>query len=152
MLTLTPIRRNERAQLFAMADAYWREIRPTGDHFADDPAARSRYFDDEFWNEREGQFLWWAKLDDTTIGFAQTALVPDPVWGRLGYVSDFYIAPSFRRLGHGKAFAGAIYKWFAEREIKYVRLYVRVDNPRAVAFWEREGFETVRYQMRKMLP
>jgi ribosomal protein S18 acetylase RimI-like enzyme len=152
MLTLVPVLRGERARLFEMVDAYWREIRPTGDHFANDLAARSKYFDDEFWTERLGRFLWWAKIDEATIGFAQTELVPDPVWGKLGYISNFYVAPPFRRRGHGKAFATAIYRWFAEKEIKYMRLYVRVDNPRALAFWEQEGFETVRYQMRKMLP
>ena len=46
---------------------------PTGDHFANDPTARSRYFDDEFWNEDEDRFLWWAKVGETIVGFAQTA-------------------------------------------------------------------------------
>ena len=34
MLTMSPILRDKRSQLFKMADAYWREIRPTGDHCA----------------------------------------------------------------------------------------------------------------------
>jgi ribosomal protein S18 acetylase RimI-like enzyme len=134
-----------------MVDDFWREIRPTGDHFADNPGARSKYFDDEFWNEQDGRFLWWAKIDEIIVGFAKTELVADPVWETLGYIEDFYIAPSFRRRGHGRAFAAAIYEWFRQRGIKYVRLHVRVDNPRALAFWEREGFQTVRFQMRKML-
>jgi len=151
VLNLKPILRDDRSQLFEMADQYWREIRPKGDHFANDPLARSKYFDDEFWIEDADRYLWWAKLDETVIGFAKTELVGDPVWSRLGYVGDFYIAPPFRRKGHGRAFAAMLYDWFAQKGIKYVRLYVRVDNPRALAFWEREGFGTVRYQMRKML-
>lgn len=152
MLSLAPILRSERSQLFEMADAYWREIRPTGDHFATNPRARSKYFDDEFWSEDANRYLWWAKLDETIIGFAKTGLVEDPVWDKLGYIGDFYVAPSFRCQGHGRAFAAMLYDWFAQKGIKYMRLYVRVDNPRALAFWEREGFETVRYQMRKVLP
>jgi len=151
MLTMSPVLRSERTQLFQMVEDYWRQIRPTGGHFANDPSARSKYFDAEFWNESEDRFLWWAKVDETVIGFAKIELVADPVWGRLGYISDFCIAPSFRRKGHGSAFAAMIYDWFARKGIEYVRLYVRVDNPRALAFWEKEGFETVRYQMRKML-
>lgn len=151
MLTMSPVLPEERSRLFEMVDEYWRQIRPTGDHFANDPAARSKYFDDEFWNERADRFLWWAKLDEAVIGFAKTELMPDPVWERLGYIGDFYIAPPFRRQRHGRVFAAMIYDWFAQRGVKYMRLYVRVDNPRALAFWEKEGFETVRYQMRKML-
>jgi ribosomal protein S18 acetylase RimI-like enzyme len=151
MLTMSPVSRDERRQLFQMVDQYLRQIRPTGDHFANDPHARSKYFDDEFWNEIADRFLWWAKLDDVVIGFAKVELVADPVWEKLGYIDDFYIAPPFRRQGHGRAFAAMIYDWFAQKGIKYMRLYVRVDNPKALVFWEKEGFETVRYQMRKML-
>jgi ribosomal protein S18 acetylase RimI-like enzyme len=151
MLTMFPVLRTERSRLFDMVDEYWRQIRPTGDHFANDPATRVRYFDDEFWEEQEQRFLWWAKLGETIVGFAKTELVEDPVWERLGYIGDFYIAWPFRRQGYGRAFARLIYEWFSQRGIKYMRLYVRVDNPSALVFWEKEGFETVRYQMRKML-
>jgi ribosomal protein S18 acetylase RimI-like enzyme len=148
---MAPVPQNERDRLFKMADEYWRQIRPTGDHFANDPAARSKYFDDEFWNQSTDRFLWWAKLDETIIGFAKTELLEDPVWERLGCIGDFYIAPLFRRQGYGRGFARLIFDWFAHRGIRYVRLYVRVDNPAAAAFWEKQGFETVRHQMRKML-
>ena len=143
MLSLTPTLRGERSQLFEMADQYCREIRPRGDHFANDPLARSKYFDDEFWSEDADRYLWWANLDGTIIRFAKTELVEDPVWERLGYIGDFYIAPPFRRQGRGRAFAAMLYDWFAQKGIKYMRVHVRVDNPRALAFWEQEGFETV---------
>ena len=151
-LRMAPVLRGERRQLFAMADEYWRQIRPTGDHFVNDPAAREKYFDAVFWDEHESRFLWWAKLDETVIGFAKTELLPDPVWERLGYIGDFYIAAEYRGRGHGREFARLLYDWFAQQGIKSVRLYVRTDNPGALAFWEKEGFETARYQMRKMLP
>jgi GNAT superfamily N-acetyltransferase len=117
MLTMFPVLRGERGQLFKMVDEYLRQIRPTGDHFANDPPARSKYFDDEFWNEIEDRFLWWAKLDDVVIGFAKTELVADPVWEKLGYIDDFCITPPFRRQGHGRAFAAMIYDWFAQKGI-----------------------------------
>ncbi len=152
MLRMTPVHRSERDQLYAMVDEYWQQIRPQGSHFANDPAARAKYFDAEFWDEHESRFLWWAKLDETVVGFAKTELMPDPVWERLGSIGDFYIAAEYRGRGHGRAFARLLYDWFAQRGITYMRLYVRADNPGALAFWEKEGFETVRYQMRKMLP
>ena len=43
----------------------------------------------------------------------------------------------FRRQGHGRAFAALIYDLFTQKGIKYLRLYVRVDNPRAIEFWEK---------------
>ena len=121
---------------------------------ADDPRVRDRRFREEFWNERESRFLWWAKLNETAIGFAKTELVEDLVWETQGEIGDFYIAPPFRRRGHGKAFARLLLNWFAHKGVKYVRLYVRSDNPGALAFWENEEFETVQiwHQMRRMVP
>lgn len=72
--------------------------------------------DDEFWNEDEDRFLWWAKVDETIVGFAQTELTPDPVWTRLSYIKGLYIAPAFRRQGHGRAFAAAIYNGLLNEE------------------------------------
>jgi ribosomal protein S18 acetylase RimI-like enzyme len=59
----------------------------------------------------------------------------DLVWETQGEIGDFYIAPPFRRRGHGKAFARLLFNWFAQKGVKYVRLYVRSDNPGALAFW-----------------
>jgi len=152
MLEVVPVLRNEREQLFKMVEDYWR-TRLTHKPSADDPRVRDRRFGEEFWNERESRFLWWAKLNETAIGFAKTELVEDLVWETQGEIGDFYIAPPFRRGGHGKAFARLLFNWFAQKGVKYVRLYVRSDNPGALAFWENEEFETVQiwHQMRRMV-
>ena len=152
MAEVVPVLPNEREQLFKMIEDYWR-TRRTHKPSADDPRVRDRRFGEEFWNERESRFLWWAKLNETAIGFAKTELVEDLVWETQGEIGDFYIAPPFRRGGHGKAFARLLLNWFAHKGVKYVRLYVRSDNPGALAFWENEEFETVQiwHQMRRMV-
>jgi|SRR5579864_199005 len=152
MLKLVPVLRSEREQLFKMVEDYWRG-RSTRHPIASDPHCHDQRFDEEFWNENESRFLWWAKVNETAIGFAKTELIEDPVWETQGDIADFYIAPPFRRRRHGKAFARLLFDWFAQRGVKCVRLFVRSDNPGALALWETEGFETVQiwHQMRRMV-
>lgn len=152
-MQVTPVLRSEREQLFKLVVDYWREY-SLHLSFANDAAARARCFDDEFWAEKTFRYLWWARLNAMTIGFAKTELVEDPMWETQGDISEFYVAPSFRRRGHGTAFFRWLLRWFAERGVASVRLFVRVDNPVALAFWQNEGFETVQmwHKMRKALP
>lgn len=150
MLTVAPVRRSEREQLLKMAEDYWRG-RAVPSLAINDSRARGKRFDEELWDEKTFRFLWWAKLDQTAIGFAKTELIEDPVGGTQGDIGDFYIAPPLRRQGHGKTFARLLFDWFAGRGVRTVRLYVRLDNPGALAFWKDEGFETVQvwHQMRR---
>jgi len=152
MLTMSPVLRDERHQLYQMVEEYWR-LRLSTDHFARDPLPRSNYFDDEFWDEKETRFLWWAKTDGNIIGFAVTELVDDPAYETHGQIDDLYITASFRRQGHGREFARLLFDWFTRQGVNTVRLFVRQDNPDALVFWEKEGFETVQvwYQMRRTL-
>src|SRR5215467_16234565 len=147
MLKAAPVLRSERRQLLEMAEDYWRG-RAAPDLAINDSPARDRRFDDELWDEKEFRFLWWAKLDETAIGFAKTELLEDPVWETQGDIGDFYIAPPFRRQGHGQAFARSLLEWFAGRGVRSVLLYVRLDNSAALAFWKNEGFETVQVCIR----
>ena len=152
MLKVTPVLRTEREQLLKMVDDYWRTF-VAGHRLADDSLARDKRFEEEFWAQRDSRFLWWATVDENRVGFAKTDLLEDVMWGTQGDIGDFYIAPSFRRQGHGAAFARLLLDWFSQRSVKSVRLYVRLDNPGALAFWEKEGFETVQvwHQMRRMV-
>ena len=150
MLTMAPVLRSEREQLLKMAEDYWRGGLAGGLAINDSRAGEKR-FGEEFWDEKQFRFLWWAKLNETAIGFAKTELIGDPVWETQGDIGDFYITPTFRRQGHGKAFARLLFDWFALRGVRSVRLYVRLDNPDALAFWKNERFETVQvwHQMRR---
>jgi GNAT superfamily N-acetyltransferase len=150
MLRVTPVLRDEYEPLFRMVRDYWAE------HYADrgfmrEPDARAKRFHDEFWRDADFRYLWWARLDGPAIGFAKTELLEDPAWETQGDIGDFYIAPPFRLRGHGTAFVRWLLDWFIGRGVKSVRLFVRLDNPGALAFWRREGFETVQvwHQMRK---
>jgi hypothetical protein len=95
-----------------MAEDYWRGGLGHGLAINDSRASDKR-FDEELWDEKRFRFLWWGKLDETTIGCAKTELIDDPVSETQGDIGDFYIAPPFRRKGHGKAFARLLFEWFA---------------------------------------
>ncbi len=153
MLTLAAVRRDEREQLFKMIEDYWREG-PARHLFTRDISVRDKRFADEFWDETGSRFLWWAKLDETAIGFAKTELVEDPVCDTQGDIGDFYIVRPLRRQGHGKAFVRLLFDWFGKRGVKRIRLFVRLDNPGALTFWTNEGFETVQtwHQLRRTIP
>jgi len=149
MLRVTPVLRDEYDPLFRMVQDYWAEHHAERG-FVREPGAGPRRFHDEFWREADSRYLWWARLDGPPIGFAKTELIEDPVWETQGDIGDFYIAPPFRLHGHGAGFARWLRDWFTGRGVKSVRLFVRLDNPGALAFWKREGFETVQvwHQMR----
>jgi ribosomal protein S18 acetylase RimI-like enzyme len=150
MLRAAPVLRSEREQLLEMAEDYWRG-RAVPHLPVRDSRSLDKRFDEELWDEKKLRFLWWAKLNDTAIGFAKTELIEDPVWDTQGEIGDFYIASPFRRRGHGKAFARLLLDWFNGRGVRSIRLYVRLDNPGALAFWKTAGFETVQtwHQMRR---
>ena len=152
MLSMEPVLRTERRELLRMVEDYWTRF-PSERHGVDH-LARAKRFDEQFWDETEYRFLWWAKLDGAAIGFAKTELIEDPAWGTQSEISEVYITPAFRQQGHGRAFVALILEWFIQRGIHSVRLYVREDNPGAMVFWEKLGFATVQRwsQMHKVLP
>jgi ribosomal protein S18 acetylase RimI-like enzyme len=63
--------------------------------------------------------------------------------GRRGYLQHLAVSPSHRRRGIGAALARRCLAALAEQGIFKCHLFVRVDNPEALAFWRRVGW-TVR--------
>lgn len=149
-MRVTPVLRDEYEPLFRMVRDYWAE-HYAACGFMREPGGGARRFHDEFWREADSRYLWWARLDGPPIGFAKSELIEDAIWDTQGDIGDFYIAPPFRLRGYGTAFVRWLLDWFIERGVKSVRLFVRLDNPGASAFWKREGFETVQvwHQMRR---
>lgn len=70
---------------------------------------------------------------------------------RRGYIHDVVTEEAFRRRGIGRSLTEALLAWMREAGVLTVELTVSVRNEEAVAFWERLGFATYMYHMRRDL-
>jgi ribosomal protein S18 acetylase RimI-like enzyme len=146
---LRPIGPTDRDELLESARRYWRELMPSW-RGNDDPAHQATYFAHRFRLDDPASLAWWAVVDDQRIGFAKVDLLDD-VEGRWAQVRDFFVEPDYRRRGYGRGFAEAIVAALSAQAIARVDLNVRVDNPRALAFWRRCGFELTLYRLRRFV-
>ncbi len=146
MPSLRAVSPGERSLLYEMTLAYWQELMPRAP-VVRDPSLGPQYFDRQFRLERDCR-QWWILLADERIGFANVELRHDPGGQRWGYIKDFYIAPAWRRQGHGRGCAQRIIEWLKAAGAAGVDLQCRLDNPTALAFWQALGFEIVSYRLR----
>jgi ribosomal protein S18 acetylase RimI-like enzyme len=70
---------------------------------------------------------------------------------RRGYIHDVVVRETFRRRGIGRRLTEAVLEWMREAGVPMVELTVVVRNQEAVAFWERLGFSTYMYHMKRDL-
>ena len=68
---------------------------------------------------------------------------------RRGWIQDVFTLPGRRREGIGGRVVEALLAWFRERRVTFIELTVAVRNPEAVRFWERFGFTTYMYRMKR---
>jgi ribosomal protein S18 acetylase RimI-like enzyme len=59
------------------------------------------------------------------------------------YVGLFFLDPAERGGGQGRAIWAATERWIRARGATEARLIVQTQNPRACAFWKRQGFEVI---------
>ena len=59
--------------------------------------------------------------------------------GIYGFVSDLYVAQEWRHGGIGRALFDELKRWFVERKVLAIELYVSQSNPEATAFWREMG-------------
>ena len=62
---------------------------------------------------------------------------------RIGYVSQVYVVPEWRKKGVMRALLSAAEGWFRARGLTHEGLYVMSDNEAAVEAWERLGFASM---------
>lgn len=143
MLELSYVPNHELASCRPNLEAYWQELMPHADVIKDS-ASRDRYFQERF---VEGGFELYVALEGTKqVGLLAVA-VDDAKQSAV--IEDFYVFPQSRRRGCGRAMVAALYTLLDLRNITQVELYVRRDNPQALAFWEAVGFRIGSYRMRQ---
>lgn len=95
-------------------------------------------FDEDTWRERLGQTVLLAERKDGLPLGAATLLQPDPAEDP--EIVAMWVAGHVRGEGVADALVDAAVARAGELGADVVRLHVMLDNPRAVAFYERMGF------------
>ncbi len=68
-----------------------------------------------------------------------------------GYIHDVFTRARFRRRGIGRRLVEELLNWFRDRGVIVVELTVAANNPDALPFWRRLGFQTYMHQMKRVL-
>ena len=142
-VALEPLVPVDQPAFRALADAYWQEIMPTADVVAD-PERRSAYFA-AHWSRPDLQ-VFWAMAGAERVGFVAVTL---DAAARTAFVEDFYVRADRRRQGYGAATVRALSAWLDRAGIVQVDLNVRRDTPRALQFWEAQGFRIASFRLRQ---
>lgn len=155
MPTIHPIRSDDMPALRRLLAAYIQEWDPE-----EDP---DQYWHEDYWAAfRAGLadgtlaiLLAWPgeRGEDEPIGFA--IVRREPAWYRagsvMGIVEEFYIAPSYRRRGLGRALADRAAAQLREMGAQAITAYVLRRNARALEFWQRIGFSIEVHQLYRRL-
>ena len=131
---LREIEGHERALFLEMAESYFQEL--AGGNAAIDVTA---YVDRVLENDesRARWIIWRSGIAGFTVWRSVAHCFRSYT---LGLVEEFYVEPSARRKGVGKAAARALLAELAEEGSARVDLHVLLDNPAASAFWRACGF------------
>lgn len=90
-----------------------------------------------------GQELLWIEAEQSRAGFAIVRTLPD--WPDdstdVAEIVEFYVAPTFRRRGVGRAAVEAILADHRARGTRSVEAAILRDNAPAQHFWQSLGFE-----------
>lgn len=73
---------------------------------------------------------------------------PIYLMSEIGYLSNLYVASSYRGTGVGSALNTAILKWFHAKEVVIIELTTDARATGSVAFWQALGYREVRKSMR----
>jgi ribosomal protein S18 acetylase RimI-like enzyme len=127
-----------------MAEAYWAELMPNADVVASE-AARAAYFAERFTWAGGDRHPLWVIVDGQPAGFLSLSVDRD---AHRAKVHDLYVVPAQRRQALGSAVARWLLAHLDELDVERIDLEVRRDNPRALAFWQAQGFGIAGYRMR----
>ncbi len=144
-VTLGRISISEIEDFRRMAYDYWQELMPHAPVNRDDECRQAYFLKTFIWSEGN-HHPFWALVDGRRVGFVSFEAGLEK---KSAYVNDFYITPDERRKGYGAATVRALCNHFDALQIEMIELNVRRDNPRALAFWEAQGFRIGSYRMRQ---
>ncbi len=131
----------EHDDFFSMLDVYLRELDPY------DPLGPDRHSIEQYRRailaDMEGRELLWIVADGERVGLAMVRTMDDwpDATSHVAEIAEFYVAPSHRRRGIGRAAVGSLLAEHRRRGTALVEASILRDNEAAVAFWAGLGFE-----------
>jgi GNAT superfamily N-acetyltransferase len=138
-------RRGDRVTVFRAEAEHWRLLREARlAALADAPTAyassheeEARYGDDRWRDMAEGAAMYVALADGAPVGLAAgLARDTDDVKG----LGAMWVAPAWRGRGVASRLADAVAGWARQVNARGLCLWAPADDPRALAFYERQGF------------
>ncbi len=130
----------EYDDFFSMLDVYLRELDPY------DPLGPDRHSIKEYQRailgDMEGRELLWIVADGERVGLAMVRTMDDwpDATSRVAEVAEFYVVPSHRRRGIGRAAVESLLAEHRRRGTALVEAAILRDNDAAHAFWAGLGF------------
>ncbi len=93
--------------------------------------------------------LYVLEQDRQLVGFIWGAMMATLVDDRVGYIKNVYVAPHLRGSGEAQRLMDAIEEWMWDQGAEKIMLDASVINARAVAFYEKLGYDVERVRMVK---
>ena len=94
--------------------------------------------------------------DEKAIGYGMAFDVDEhaymPEWNRRGYITQFYVDPTYRGQGIGELGLKYIHEWFRSRGLTDAMLNVAVDNEAGNRFWVKQGYIPYATRMKYKFP
>jgi len=91
---------------------------------------------------RVGGVLLVAREKRAVVGVALAVYSPSAELGRLLVVNDFFVDPTMRRKGVGRALAARLLDEAKAMRVERIDLEITPNNATAAAFWKSMGFRT----------
>ncbi|MCF8233332.1 MAG: GNAT family N-acetyltransferase [Bacteroidales bacterium] len=95
-----------------------------------------------------------AEKGEQLIGFinGQIRFLPEFLGGaKQGFLAHQFIIGEYRKSGVGSQLHQELLKWFRQKGIRQVELYVNTGNETGKAFYQSEGYQAEWLQMRKIM-
>ena len=106
-------------------------------------------------NLRSKKVVYFIALDkEKAVGFIGGEIEKAHAFWRfkkVGYLFQLYIIPSYRRKGLGKKLTKTILNWFKKRKIKWIKLHVYSNNPKAHSLYKKLGFKDFVIELKKVI-
>lgn len=100
----------------------------------------------EFMKKKKYSITYVAVIKNEIIGFTSAYINNH----KEGFVEDLFIAEGYRNKSIGTGLFQKLLKWLQENNADTVDVHVSVGNEEAIKFYERNGFRTTGYTMKKV--
>jgi ribosomal protein S18 acetylase RimI-like enzyme len=105
-------------------------------------------------NTIDGRFgiLFGAFDDDSIVGFTHCMIRFGPPYlggHKVGYISQLYVTPDYRKKSIGKLLMESAEQWFSSKNVHSFELLVHATNIKSIEFYKKLGYINEFVQMRK---